>query len=154
MRKLRRKDREMSNQDVVNLLNSADHGILSTVDAEGQPYGVPLNFTYNNDCLYFHCALVGHKLDNLQHEEKVSFCVVGHAKVLPDQFTTDYESVIVFGVASEVVGQERIDALVWLVEKYSPDHMAEGMAHIQKHDRATRIIKVDVTHVTGKARRS
>jgi len=51
---------------------------------------------------------------------------VGDTKVLPSEFSTEYVSAVAFGVASEVQGAERHDALVWLLEKFSPDFMEEG----------------------------
>jgi len=55
-----------------------------------------------------------HKLDNIEYNTKVSFCVVGKTKVLPDQFATDYESAVVFGVASEIKEDERYNALMYI----------------------------------------
>ena len=51
---------------------------------------------------------------------------MGDTKVLPSEFSTEYVSAVAFGVASEVQGAERHDALVWLLEKFSPDFMEEG----------------------------
>ena len=120
---------------------------------DGQAYGVPLNYVFKNNSLYFHCAPEGHKLDNIRANNKVSFCVVGKAKVLPDKFSTDYESVIAFGTAAEVQGEEKSQALLDLVEKYSPDYLEEGKAVIAKYFDKTSIMKMDLQHITGKARR-
>jgi nitroimidazol reductase NimA-like FMN-containing flavoprotein (pyridoxamine 5'-phosphate oxidase superfamily) len=126
---------------------------LSTVDKDGQPYGVPLSYVYKNEGIYFHCAISGHKLDNIEHNEKVSFCVVGNTKVLPDKFATDYESSVVFGVVLEVSGTERHDALLWLLEKYCSDFIKEGKLYIEQKDKATKVVKIEISHISGKARR-
>ena len=118
MRKIRRKDKEISNDEALDLLVDGEYGVLSTMGGDGQPYGVPLNYAYGDNCIYFHCALTGHKIDNIEHNPKVSFCVIGDTKVLPSEFATEYVSVVVFGVASEVQGAERYDALLWILEKY------------------------------------
>ena len=130
MKSIRRSDREITFQDARDILDNAEYGILSTVGKDGQPYGVPLSYVYKNDSIYFHCALSGHKLDNIEHCAKVSFCVVGSTKVLPDKFATEYESALVFGVASEVKEAERHDVLLWLLEKYCPDFIDEGKMYI------------------------
>ncbi|MBF0127553.1 MAG: pyridoxamine 5'-phosphate oxidase family protein, partial [Magnetococcales bacterium] len=101
----------------------------------------------------FHCALTGHKLDNLAWQSKVSFCVVGKTKVLPDRFGTEYESALIFGVAGEVHGEERQAALVALLEKYCRDYLGEGMRYIQNKEKATRVFRITVDYLSGKARK-
>jgi uncharacterized protein len=152
-RNVRRKDREMDTETATQLLTKGEYGVLSTTGPDGQAYGVPLNYVFNDNRLYFHCALEGHKLDNIKANNKVSFCVVGKTRVLPDKFSTEYESAIVFGTASEVQGEERHNALLSIIEKYSPDFMEEGKKAIAKYDEKTTILKMDIAHISGKARR-
>ena len=150
MRTMRRKDKEIEADDAIQLLIKCEHGILSTIDNDGQPYGVPLNYVYKDNNIYFHSALAGHKIENIENNPKVSFCAIGDTKVLPSKFSTEYESVVVFGVASEAQGPERYNALLWLLEKYSPEFIEEGKAHIEKHDKVTKVIKVSIVCVSGK----
>ena len=151
---MRRKDKALKNDDTVRLLRECEYGILSTVDAKGQPYGVPLNYVLRNDSLYFHCAMEGHKLDNLLANSRVSFCVVGRTNVLPAEFSTEFESVIATGKASVVQGDERYQALIDLLEKYSAEFLDEGRAYIEKLDSRTKVIKIDIHSMTGKAKYS
>ena len=153
MRKIRRNDREISIDEAVSLLTQCEYGVLSTTDNDGQPYGVPLSYVYKEGCIYFHCARVGHKLDNIENNPKVSFCIVGDTNILPDEFATEYESVIAFGKASEVKGTEWKKALLWILEKYSPGYIEEGKSYIEKKSKATKVIKIEVDHISGKARR-
>lgn len=153
MKKIRRKDRALEISEASRLLATGEYGVLSTVGADGQPYGVPVNYVYINDAIYFHCARVGHKIENLEHNPKVAFCVVGHTKVLPAEFSTEYECVMAFGVASEVQGAEWHNALVWLVEKYSPAFLEAGRDQISKQAKATTVMKIAIDHISGKARR-
>ncbi len=150
---VRRKDRELDLEATTRLLTQGEYGFLATAGPDGQAYGVPLNYVFKDDRLYFHCALEGHKLDNIKANNKVSFCVVGKTRVLPDKFSTEYESAIAFGTATEVQGKERHDALLSILEKYSPDFMEEGKKAIAKYDDKTRIIKITINHLTGKARK-
>jgi uncharacterized protein len=150
---VRRKDREIDIETATQLLAEGEYGFLATTDLDGQAYGVPLNYVFRNNCLYFHCALEGHKLENIRANNKVSFCVVGKTRVLPDKFSTEYESAIAFGTATEVQGEERHGALLSIVEKYSPDFIEEGKKAIAKYDDKTRIIKMTINHLTGKARK-
>ncbi len=153
MKSIRRKDREIKPQEAIELLDSAEYGVLSTVDQDNQPYGVPLSYVYKDNCIYFHCALSGHKLDNITTNSKVSFCVVGKTKILSAQFATEYESAVAFGIASEVKGPERYDALLWIVKKYSPACIEEGKFYIEQKDKATKVFKIEIKHISGKARR-
>ena len=150
MKELRRKDKQISIEEAMGLLTEGEYGILSTVGADGQPYGVPLNYVYKNNTIYFHCALIGHKLDNLESNTKVSFCVVGETKVLPSEFSTEFISTVVFGIASEVQGEERYDGFLWILEKYSPEYIEKGKKYIEKMDKATKLIKIDIQHISGK----
>lgn len=147
---MRRKDKEMDADGAIELLNSCAYGILSTVDNDGQPYGIPLNYVYKDNHIYFHSALTGHKIDNLKDNSRVSFCVVADANVLPSKFATEYKSALISGVASEAHGLERSNAFLWLIEKYSPEYMEEGQRYIEKHDKVTTVIKIRIAHISGK----
>lgn len=153
MRPLRRIDRALSAADTEQLLLQGEYGVLSTVDAQGQPYATPLSYAFRDGSIYVHCALSGHKLDNLATNPRVCFCVVGRTELLPAEFATRYESVLAFGTASEITGEERLNALRWLLEKYSPDFLAEGEIYIEQQQAATRVIKINIDQLSGKARR-
>ena len=86
MREIRRKDREISTRQIIDILKKGELGVLSTVADDGQPYGTPVNYLYQNEAIYFHCAVRGLKLDNIKNNRKVSFCVVGSTVVLPSTF--------------------------------------------------------------------
>lgn len=152
MNKLRRTDRIIDPEDAIELLNKEEYGVLSTVGQDGVAYGVPLNYVYKENALYFHSAKVGHKLDNIKGNPNVSFCVVGKTTLLPADFSTEYASCIVFGTAIEIEGVEKNSALLWLVEKYSPGFLQEGKEMIEKQGRATVVVKMTIDHVSGKGR--
>ena len=125
---VRRKDRVADQEQAQRILEQGEYGVLSTVSPEGQPYGTPLSYWLKDGDVYFHCALAGHMLENIAANDRVSFCVVGKTQVMSDKFSTLYESVVVFGRASEVNEEDRRHALVGLVAKYSPAYPAEGEA--------------------------
>lgn len=57
-RKMRRIRQLLSEDDAKGILTTATNGVLSLVDADGSPYGVPLSFAYDNDGhIYFHSAV-------------------------------------------------------------------------------------------------
>jgi len=150
---MRRKDRTITESEARSLLKKAEYGVLSTVARDGSPYGVPLNFCVIDDCIYFHCAVEGQKIDNIEHNKFVSFCVVGNIKILPDKFSTKYESVIVFGEAEEIFNSEKQIALEGLLRKYSPEFFDKGIKYIEDLRDKTRVFKISINKLTGKARR-
>ena len=152
-RPLRRDDRALANDQAFEILQKGEYGVLSTVSPDGQPYGVPVSFAYAGHALYFHGAVEGHKLDNLASNPRVSFCVVGRTEVLPDKFATRYESAIVFGKVSELTGDEKHAGLTKLLEKYSTDFMEKGEKYINSDIGKTRVFKIEIESVSGKARR-
>lgn len=139
--------------ETLSILEKSEYGILSTISSENEPYGVPLNYCLISQCIYVHCALEGRKVDNIIGNPRVSFCVVGKTKVLPDKFGTKYESCIVQGVASESFGEEKQLALEGLIRKYSENFVSEGLKYIEKLKDKTRVFKIQVESISGKARK-
>ncbi|MDS1029312.1 pyridoxamine 5'-phosphate oxidase family protein [Bacillota bacterium LX-D] len=152
-KEMRRKDRSIDKEQAIELLKKGQYGILSTVGENGYAYGVPLNYIYYEGNIYYHCAVEGSKLDNIANNNRVSFCVVGNTEPTPDKFSYRYESVIVFGRAVEVYDKEKEAALVALIQKYSGEFMEKGIEYIQKDSVRTKVIKINIEHLTGKARK-
>lgn len=48
---------------------------------------------------------------------------------------------------------ERDEALLWLTEKYSPDFIEQGKSYISSKGHTTKVVKLTVTGISGKARR-
>lgn len=150
---MRRQDRRLDDNEAERILIQGEYGVLSTTGENGSPYGVPLSYAYLNKNIYFHCAGEGHKLDNIALNDRVSFCVVGKTMPLPDKFSTRYESVIIFGRAVAVDGIEKEQALMALIEKYSADFIEKGRKYVDKDGPITKVIKLNVELMSGKARR-
>jgi nitroimidazol reductase NimA-like FMN-containing flavoprotein (pyridoxamine 5'-phosphate oxidase superfamily) len=151
MKSIRRKDREISNKEAIQILSIGEYGFLSTVDSDNMPYGVPLNYIFRNNCIEFHGAIEGYNVTNLNQNPNCSFCVVGKTEVLPDKFTTNYESVIVSGQISELTGEEKRNSLIAFLKKYSPNHMEAGMKYIEKRFDETRVFSIRINKMKGKA---
>ncbi len=150
-REMRRKRKQMSEAESRALLKAGEYGILATQGEGGSPYALPLNYTVLGDALYFHCALTGHKLDNLAHNERVSFCVVSQAEILAKEFSTRFKSVVVFGRATQVEGEEKETALLSLVHRFSPDFVEEGKTYIKNAGAKTCVVKIEMESITGKS---
>ncbi|QEM68428.1 pyridoxamine 5'-phosphate oxidase family protein [Geobacter sp. FeAm09] len=150
---LRRKERALTEPEARAILERGEYGILSTCDPDGQPYGIPLSYCLGNDAIYFHCALEGHKLTDIAADGRVSFCVVGTTEVLPDQFATRYESVVISGRATEAFEEEKQQVLEGLLAKYSAAFRSAGLDYIEAMREQTRVFKVSIEDICGKARR-
>ena len=80
------------------------YDLLATANKNAEPYATPLSYVYLNNCIYFHCADSGHKIENIKENPLCSITVIGGTKPLyTNNFTTYYESVIVFGEASLLI---------------------------------------------------
>lgn len=152
-KEMRRKDRQIGTEAALEVLKNGEYGVLSIVGQNGYAYGIPLSYTYSDNKIYFHCAKEGTKLDNIKSNNKVSFCVVGKTEVLPCKFSTNYESVIVFGEAIEIEGEEKKKGLMDIVKKYSPGFTTEGEKYLEASAHETKVVRIDIKHLTGKARK-
>jgi nitroimidazol reductase NimA-like FMN-containing flavoprotein (pyridoxamine 5'-phosphate oxidase superfamily) len=153
MRTLRRTDRAITDEEAMAVLEKAQFGVLSTVSADGKPYGVPLNYCVIDRCIYFHCAIEGQKIDHIEQNTSVSFCAVGDTEILPEKFATRYESVIVSGEAAEIFDEHKQMALEGLLRKYSSNHFDKGLEYIENLKAKTRVFGISIRHLSGKARR-
>lgn len=151
---VRRQDRLMDEARAIELLSTSEYGVLSMVDKDGTTYGVPLNYVWDGkNSIFIHCAPVGHKLEALEKNPNVSFCIVGDVKLLPGKFTTEYESVVLKGVAHiHLSPEERMAALLKLVDKLSPDFKELGAKYSKKSFHRVNIIRVDFTEYSGKCK--
>jgi len=150
---MRRSDKELNRTETDEILVAGNYGVLSINGESDYAYGVPVSYVYIDNSIYFHCALEGQKLTCIRKNNKVSFCVVGKAQTLPDQFSVAFASVIVFGTAREVCNEEKSKAFIAFLEKYSSNYMDKGKAYIDSDQHKTVVIKIDIDHVTGKARK-
>ena len=150
---MRRKDRELDEAEAYAILAKGDHGVLATWGADGYPYAVPLNHTFTGGVLYLHSAQAGHKLENLEHCDKVSYCVVTGHEVLPAELSTQYESAIVFGRAVRIEEpEEKRRGLMALVQRFAPDHLEFGRSELEREYDHTALIRIDIHRISGKAR--
>ncbi|MBN1142936.1 MAG: pyridoxamine 5'-phosphate oxidase family protein [Bacteroidales bacterium] len=152
---VRRQDRLMNESEAKQLLQQGEYGVLSMQNEEGRSYGIPVNYAWDgHSLLYLHCASEGHKLHCIAKNEHVSFCVVGRTRVIPDKFTTAYESIVLSCTAQLVTDDtERMKALELLLDKYSPDDKTAGMQYARQSLSLTAVICLDINQWSGKTKR-
>lgn len=151
---VRRQDRLLDQLSATKLLQQGEYGILSMQAEISGGYGIPFSYIWNQEgSIYLHCAPEGRKLRLIAHCNKVSFCVVGKTRVIPDKFTTAYESIVLECTAITGLGaKERFKALKLLIKKYSPQHTETGNKYIARSFERTEIIRLDIHKWSGKAK--
>ncbi|MEG0176958.1 pyridoxamine 5'-phosphate oxidase family protein [Anaerorhabdus sp.] len=149
-RELRRNKQYLTNDESIDILNKATSGVLAVLGDEDYPYAVPLSFVYADNKIYFHCAKAGHKLDAIEKHDKVSFCIIEKDEIIPEEYTTYFRSVIVFGKAHVIkdINNKR-KAIELLVKKYSPNEV-EFEKEIEGSFEFMHMIQIDIDHMTGK----
>jgi len=150
-KEMRRKEKKMSDEEIIELLNSGEEGVLATIGKDNYPYAVPLNYVYHDNGIYFHCATSGHKIDNINHNSKVSFCVVKDTQIISEDFNTKFKSAVLFGTALELHGDEKEEGLMMLVRRLSNAHIKAGKKYIKNAIDKTRVFKIMIEHKSGKA---
>lgn len=153
--KVRRQDRLMIEEDALNLLKSSEFGVLSLYSKEDEGgYGIPVNYVWDGKhSLYIHCAPEGKKLRCIIDNPHVSFCIIGRVKLLPDKFTTEYESIVMKGEARfPLSDEEKKKALEAILDKFSPDDKVIGKKYAEKSFHRVELIRIDITEWSGKCK--
>jgi nitroimidazol reductase NimA-like FMN-containing flavoprotein (pyridoxamine 5'-phosphate oxidase superfamily) len=152
LRDIRRSDRALTEDQAREILARAEHGVLATVGADGWPYAVPVNHVLAGDVLYIHGATEGHKLENITHEERVSFCAVASARVLPAKLSSLYESAVVFGRAALVTDPaEKLRSLELLAVRFCGEVTPEAAKAIAASASRTAVVRIRIERIAGKA---
>lgn len=151
-REMRRNQQLLSDAASREVLERNTSGVLSLLGDEGYPYGVPLSYVLVGEQIFFHCAKVGHKIDAIRKEEKASFCVIDQDRVVSQEYTTYFRSVIAFGRVHILEDEtEKRNALRILAEKYSGEQGEAGIQReIEKHFANVCLLQFDMEHLTGK----
>jgi nitroimidazol reductase NimA-like FMN-containing flavoprotein (pyridoxamine 5'-phosphate oxidase superfamily) len=153
-REIGKRERALNEDEAREILARAEHGVLATVGTDGWPYAVPVNHVLSGGALYIHCALEGHKLENIAHEERACYCAVASAEVLPEELSTLYESAIVFGRAAVVTDDaERRRALGLIAERFCGGITPEAEKTIETAGARAAIVRLGIERITGKAHR-
>lgn len=150
-RDMRRIKQALSKEESTAVLSKATSGVLAVSGDDGFPYAVPVSYVYDDNKLYIHCAAQGHKIDAIRRDEKVSFCVIDQDHVVPEEYTTYFRSVIVFGKARILEDQaEKRRALEILAAKYSPNQEQGRLQEINRLLEQTCMVEIAVEHLSGK----
>lgn len=150
-RELRRSKQVLSQEDSIAVLERATSGVLAVAGDDDYPYAVPLSYVYADGKIFFHCAKTGHKLDAIARNSKVSFCVIDEDKIVPEEYTTYFRSVIAFGKARILEEEaEKRSALEKLAAKYSPQQQEGRAKEINDQIGHVCMVEISIDHLSGK----
>ena len=97
---MRRHDRQTTDAETWDILARGHYCVLSTVDADGTPYGVPVSYAIQGREVVIHTtAQDGHLLENFGRDPRVCATVVATAQAFLEDpgISEAYESVIALG---------------------------------------------------------
>lgn len=145
---------------VKEFLNEEHVGRLSSIDENGFPQIIPMNFVFLNDAIYMHSHVKGEKLENISRNNKVGFEADRELEFLPSYFEdphnasladTLYISVVIKGMGIFVSDrEEKTLALNGLMKKYQPEGQYDPIESNMRVLDAVSIIKVVPQTIHGK----
>ena len=151
-REVSRKKQALAFEDIVTILVNERRGVLSVLGDDGYPYGVPMNYWYNeeNGYIYFHSGKKGHKVDSIMKDNKASFCVYDKGYKKDGEWALNIKSVIAFGRIFPVEDYEKsMEICKKLSLKYTSDiEYIEN--EIKRFGNATLCFELRPEHITGK----
>jgi|TARA_B100001750_G_scaffold36782_1_gene26301 nitroimidazol reductase NimA-like FMN-containing flavoprotein (pyridoxamine 5'-phosphate oxidase superfamily) len=149
-----------SKDKITEFLNSESTGRIASIDVNGFPQIIPMNFVFINDVIYMHSHIRGEKLENIKRNDKVGFEVDRSLEFLPSYFfdptdaslaDTLYISVVMKGICIIVKDKkEKTLALNGLMQKYQPEGGYEPMNPKMEVLNEVAVIKVIPNTIRGK----
>lgn len=152
---MRRSDREVKDyNEIMDIVMKCDICRVAFF-AENYPYIIPLNFGVSMEGnvfkLYFHGAATGTKIDLLKINDHVAFEMdCSHNLILGEEAcecAMEYESVCGNGIMRIVSEEEKVAALMVLMNQYQPDKKHEFS---QKNVNAVEVLELTVNEIHGK----
>ena len=77
-----------SKQKMAEFLNREHVGRIATIDPDGYPQIIPMNFVFYNNAVYMHSHTRGEKLENMKANPKSGFEVDRELEFLPSYFSS------------------------------------------------------------------
>lgn len=134
------------------LLIRSETGVIATLNDDGSPYALPVNYIYLEGKIYIHGRAKGQKISNIMKDPRCSFTVFNEKGYNYEGETacdteTDFESVVVQGTA-RVLEDYKMKSIVLraIADKYG----REGVEMPTDRVAATGVIEVALLSITGK----
>lgn len=149
-----------SRKKIQEFLDIEHVGRIASIDENGFPQIIPMNFVFLDDAIYMHSHTRGEKIENVKRNQKVGFEVDRELEFLPSYFEdpidasladTLYISVVIKGIGSIVENKdEKTLALNGLMKKYQPEGKYEPINSKMDVLNEVAIIKIIPESLRGK----
>lgn len=151
-RELIRKNKQLSEKQCIDILKTENRGVLSVIGDNGYPYGMPMNHWYEetDGCIYFHSGNVGHRLEALQKDSRVSFCVYDKGSREKGQWAWKVRSVIVFGKMEILNDMNLIAEITTKLSAKFTDDDDYVRREIEQAGHRTLLLRLTPEHLCGK----
>ena len=159
--------------NMISFLNKERVGRVASIDEQGYPQIIPMNFVYvkynlidtqsdnkNIGAIYMHSHPIGEKIENIKRNSRVGFEVDSYVCFLPSyyfhptdasQADTLYISVVIKGNAAIVQDpDEKANALNALMKKYQIEGGYESLSSNMGSVREVTVLKVVPDQIRGK----
>jgi nitroimidazol reductase NimA-like FMN-containing flavoprotein (pyridoxamine 5'-phosphate oxidase superfamily) len=150
---MRRKDKEITDENTVKKILKKTKYITLAMANENQPYLVSLSHGYNeeNNCIYFHCAKEGKKLDYLKSNPMVWGQAMIDGGYSHGECSHIFASVMFSGNVTFLESQEDKWNAISLMTRQLDDE-AEALISGRKPDSLdnTLIGRISINYMTGK----
>ena len=157
---MRRNEREVSDIEVIEaIINKADVCRIALAN-DNIPYIITMNFGYTNDqeqCLYFHCANEGRKLDMIRRNNYVCFEMDIDHQIYEREgrdgrkgcnWGMKYRSVVGYGNISIITEKDdKKTGLDFIMRHYGDEN---EYLYDEKVLANTTVLRLDITEMTGK----
>lgn len=151
---MRRKDKEIKDMGTIeSILKEAQVCRIALCDNDN-PYIVPMNFGFKDNCIYIHSARKGRKIDIINKNKNICFEVDIKEKIVKSENACNwgmkYYSVIGSGKAQFIENiEEKRDALDIIMQKYSETD-SKLFEYSPSSLEKTALIKIEINEITGK----
>ena len=151
-RELTRRKQQISPEACAEILKTQKRGVLSVLGDDGYPYGVPLNHYYceEDGRLYFHGGNIGHRVDAIKNDPRVSFCVFGQDEKRDGDWAYYVKSVVVFGKAQIIENRDKTAFVSRLISSKFPATDEYVELEISKSGCRTLCFSIQIESMTGK----
>ncbi len=150
---LRRKDKEITDEATMKRILKSTQYVTIAMSKDDQPYLVSLSHGYDEErnCIYFHCAKEGKKIDYLRANSKVWGQAVVDRGYSEGECNHLYASVMFSGKATFLEDrEEKFDALAIMTRQLDsdPERLIANRKPESLED--TAVGRIDIEYMTGK----
>lgn len=149
---MRRKDKEIKDPEITQDILKVNTVCRIALSDRDEPYIVPMNYGYDGEYIYLHCAPEGRKMEIIKRNNRICFEITDNIEQKSSEkacsFTTMYRSIIGFGSIEEISGQtEKVAGLEFIMQQQTG---RKGWEFAEKEIKNIAVLKITVDTISGK----